>query len=83
MFAKPRSKLTPAPPSKKRKIAPAIEEISFDTRAREDYLTGFHKRKLQRIKHAQDEAAKKEREEKLAARKVVRELVCTNQDRVI
>lgn len=61
-----------APPRKKRKVASAIEEIAFDTSAREDYLTGFHKRKLQRIKRSKEEAAKKEREEKLAARKIVR-----------
>lgn len=60
-----------APPPKRRKKTPAIEEISFDFSAREDYLTGFHKRKLQRIKHAQEEAAKKEREERIIARKRV------------
>ena len=59
------------PPPKRRKKTSAIEEISFDFSAREDYLTGFHKRKLQRIKHAQEEAAKKEREERIAARKRV------------
>ena len=59
------------PPRKKRKSASAIEEISFDFNAREDYLTGFHKRKLARIKHAKEEAAKKDREDKLAARKIV------------
>ena len=63
------------PPSrKKRKSSSAIEEISFDFSAREDYLTGFHKRKLLRIKHAKEEAAKKDREDKLAARKIV----CSN-----
>ena len=59
------------PPRKKRKPASAIEEIPFDFTAREDYLTGFHKRKLQRMKHAKEEAAKKDREEKLTARKIV------------
>lgn len=59
------------PPRKKRKSASAIEEISFNVSAREDYLTGFHKRKLLRIKHAKEEAAKKDREDKLAARKIV------------
>lgn len=57
--------------NKRRKTAAAIEEITFDTSAREDYLTGFHKRKLQRIKHAKEEALKKEREEKIKARKIV------------
>jgi hypothetical protein len=55
------------PPSKKRKTT-ATEEISFDPSAREEYLTGFHKRKLARIKHAQEENAKKEREERIRAR---------------
>lgn len=64
------------PPKKRRKSALTIEEISFDTSAREDYLTGFHKRKLQRIKHAKEEAAKKERAEKIAARKIVCLLFC-------
>ena len=50
----------------------AIEEISFDTDARSEYLTGFHKRKLQRIKNAQEQAAKREREEKVQFRKQVR-----------
>ncbi|KAL9137089.1 MAG: hypothetical protein Q9175_001711 [Cornicularia normoerica] len=61
------------PPRKKRKSASAIEEISFNFNAREDYLTGFHKRKQLRIKHAKEEAAKKEREGKLTARKILRE----------
>ncbi|KAF2441347.1 terpenoid cyclases/Protein prenyltransferase [Karstenula rhodostoma CBS 690.94] len=60
-----------APPSKKRKIA-AIPEISFDPAAREEYLTGFHKRKLARQKLAEGENAKKERAEKLRFRAEVR-----------
>ena len=71
MFNRPRTKTTGPPPSKKRKLISTIEEIAFDPSAREDYLTGFHKRKLQRIKYAKEEAAKREREEKLAARKIV------------
>lgn len=62
---------TPAQPKKRRKSASAIEEITFDFGAREDYLSGFHKRKLQRTKHAQEEAAKKQREERIVARKLV------------
>lgn len=72
MFAKPRVKKSILPPpSKKRKSTSAIEEISFDNDARQEYLTGFHKRKLQRIKHAQEEAAKRARQEKLETRKQV------------
>jgi ribosomal RNA-processing protein 17 len=63
----------PPPSFKKRKTtttkAPA--EITFDFAAREEYLTGFHKRKVQRIKHAQEENAKKENEERLRMRKEV------------
>ena len=48
-----------------------IEEIVFDTAAREDYLTGFHKRKLERARHAQEVAVKKERAQKIKARRLV------------
>jgi len=73
MFAKPRPKKSILPPpSKKRKTA-TIEEISFDNDARHEYLTGFHKRKQQRIKHAQEEAAKKARQERIEIRKQARE----------
>lgn len=74
MFAKPRPKksLLPPPPSKKRKAQHTIEEIAFDNSAREEYLTGFHKRKVQRQKHAREEAAKMAREEKIEFRKQVR-----------
>ncbi|KAF1845728.1 uncharacterized protein K460DRAFT_366576 [Cucurbitaria berberidis CBS 394.84] len=63
-----------APPSKKRKLAvTAPENISFDPAAREEYLTGFHKRKVARIKHAQEENAKREKEEKLRFRRELRQ----------
>ena len=71
MLGKRKAIPTLLPPRKRRKPTSAIEEIAFDLNAREDYLTGFHKRKLQRIKHAKEEAAKKDREEKLNARKIV------------
>ncbi|KAF2474768.1 terpenoid cyclases/Protein prenyltransferase [Lindgomyces ingoldianus] len=48
------------------------QEILFDPAAREEYLTGFHKRKLARAKHAQEEAAKKEKEERLRLRRELR-----------
>ena len=66
-----------APPPKRRKIEP-VAELTFDPEARQEYLTGFHKRKLQRIKHAQETAQKQEREEKVRARKEAssRSIVC-------
>lgn len=77
--------MAPFPSAKKRKLTATtsktgkimrskptkIEELKFDPEARQDYLTGFHKRKVQRIKHAQEEAAKKGKEEKVEARKEV------------
>jgi Nucleolar protein 12 (25kDa) len=60
------------PPTKKRKLQPsAVEEITFDLAARQEYLTGFHKRKLQRAKQAQDAAEKRARAEKIEERRKV------------
>ncbi|KND93912.1 hypothetical protein TOPH_01840 [Tolypocladium ophioglossoides CBS 100239] len=74
MFAKPRAKKSILPPpSKKRKATSAVEEVSFDNDARHEFLTGFHKRKQQRIKHAQEQAAKQARQEKLDARRQMRD----------
>jgi ribosomal RNA-processing protein 17 len=72
IFNRPRPKksLHP-PPSKKRKTDHKIEEISFDFDARADYLTGFHKRKVQRATRAKAEAEKKAREERIGLRKQV------------
>ncbi|KAL2262917.1 hypothetical protein VTK26DRAFT_8966 [Humicola hyalothermophila] len=73
MFAKPRVRKTAPPPPKKRKTEHAIEEITFDKNARAEYLTGFHKRKQARIKHAQEVAEQKARQERLEMRKQIRE----------
>ena len=72
MFAQPRPKkdLLP-PPVKKRKTEHTIEEINFDNDARHEYLTGFRKRKQQRIKRAQEEAEKRAKEERRELRKQV------------
>lgn len=48
-----------------------MEEITFDPSARQEYLTGFHKRKLERATHARELAKKQARVEKLEARKQV------------
>jgi ribosomal RNA-processing protein 17 len=61
------------PPAKKRRVeSAAIDEITFDNAARQEYLTGFHKRKLQRAKHAQEAAEKKARLERIEERRKVR-----------
>lgn len=51
------------PLSKKRKLT-KVEEVNFDPDARHEFLTGFRKRKQQRIKHAQEAAEKRAREER-------------------
>lgn len=68
------------PPNKKRRVMPTPklkgprpEEISFDLSAREEYLTGFHKRKLQRTKAAQEAADRRAKEEKRLQRNKLRE----------
>ncbi|KAK6832919.1 nucleolar protein 12-domain-containing protein [Apiospora arundinis] len=74
MFARPRPKKNILhAPSKKRKNTHTIEEITYDPESRSEYLTGFHKRKLQRVKNAQEQAAKQARQEKIDARREHRE----------
>ncbi|KAH8664314.1 nucleolar protein 12-domain-containing protein [Xylariales sp. PMI_506] len=74
MFGRPRPKKSVLPfTSKKRKANHTIEEINFDDSSRAEYLTGFHKRKVQRVKRAQEEAVKREKQEKLETRKQIRE----------
>lgn len=68
---RPRKSVLSQPPPKKRKLDAKIEEITYDGAKREDYLTGFHKRKVQRIKNAKEEDAKKAREERILMRKQV------------
>ena len=59
-----------APIAKRRKLD-QVEEITFDPDARQEYLTGFHKRKLQRIENAREAAVKREKEEKVKERREV------------
>lgn len=68
------------PPNKKRRVMPAPklkgprpEEISFDLSARAEYLTGFHKRKVERTKAAQEAAERRAKEEKRVQRNKLRE----------
>ena len=60
------------PSAKRRKLQNyGVEEVKFDSSARQDYLTGFRKRKLARIQHAQSVAAERERQAKIEERKQV------------
>jgi ribosomal RNA-processing protein 17 len=59
-----------SPHSKRQKVEPTtVEEITFDLAARQDYLSGFHKRKLQRAKHAREIAEKKARADRIEERR--------------
>ena len=60
------------PQAKRRKVASKVEEVNFDPAAREEWLTGFRKRKQQRAKHAQEAAEKRAKEEARLERKRVR-----------
>lgn len=61
-----------APADKKRKVnAKQVEEISFDPEARQEYLSGFHKRKVQRAEHGRELAEKRAKEATVQARKEV------------
>lgn len=59
------------PRTKRRKVSDKVEEITFDSAARQEFLTGFHKRKLQRARHAQEIAEKKAQQMKREERKRV------------
>ncbi|KAK9374055.1 nucleolar protein 12-domain-containing protein [Lipomyces chichibuensis] len=48
-------------------------EIVFDSEAREQYLTGFHKRNVERKEKASERAKEHERREKLEERRALRE----------
>ncbi|KIW96566.1 uncharacterized protein Z519_01957 [Cladophialophora bantiana CBS 173.52] len=62
------------PPMKRRRTEPTVvEEITFDPTARREFLTGFHKRKLQKAKQAQEAAERRARVERVEQRKRLRE----------
>ncbi|EME39581.1 hypothetical protein DOTSEDRAFT_56916 [Dothistroma septosporum NZE10] len=63
-----------APFSKKRKLVDrTVEELKFDNSARDEYLTGFSKRKAARKEAAKEAAIKRDKEEKVRERKQLRE----------
>ncbi|KAI5358354.1 Putative nucleolar protein [Septoria linicola] len=67
-----------APPSKRRKVdalrrQKPVEELTFSIDARQEYLTGFSKRKQARKEQAREQAIKEAKEEKIRDRKELRE----------
>ena len=64
-----------APFTKKRKLVDRpVEELKFDNSARDEYLTGFSKRKTARKEAAKEAAIKRDKEEKVRERKQVRSM---------
>ncbi|KAI5969922.1 hypothetical protein CANMA_000962 [Candida margitis] len=51
----------------------AVNEVTFDKESREEYLTGFHKRKLQRKKKAQEYIKEQDRLARIQERKQLRD----------
>lgn len=56
-----------------KKRAKQAEEVKFDSGSREEFLTGFHKRKLARKENAKKKAAEMNRQQRLAERRKLRE----------
>ncbi|KAJ1727866.1 hypothetical protein LPJ61_004347, partial [Coemansia biformis] len=52
-----------------------VEEVQFDPKERRTFLTGFHKRKVQRREFAQAQAQEQAREERLVQRREQREQI--------
>lgn len=56
-----------------KKLRNRVDEVVFDKDKRKDYLTGFHKRKLERKKKAQDYLEEQSKKERLEERARIRE----------
>lgn len=57
----------------KKKSQARVESVSFDRDSREEYLTGFHKRKVKRQQEAKKRAEEIARKERLAERQRIRQ----------
>ncbi|KAK0282834.1 hypothetical protein LTR91_006567 [Friedmanniomyces endolithicus] len=63
-----------APLSKKRRLdSQQPAELNFDVSARQEYLSGFHKRKIARKENARETAIKRDKEERVVQRKQMRD----------
>ncbi|KAH9944678.1 nucleolar protein 12-domain-containing protein [Amylocystis lapponica] len=61
--------------AKKRAKREQIKEVVFDDSARREFLTGFHKRKLQKKEDAKKKAIEREKQERLESRREKRKLL--------
>ncbi|CAG8527811.1 658_t:CDS:2 [Paraglomus brasilianum] len=58
---------------KRKRKSQQVKEIVFDEQARREYLTGFHKRKLEQRKKATEAAKLRAKKQKAEAKKASRE----------
>ncbi|TFY63711.1 hypothetical protein EVJ58_g3089 [Rhodofomes roseus] len=61
--------------AKRRAKREQIKEIVFDATARREFLTGFHKRKLEKKEAAKKKALEREKQERLEARREKRQML--------
>ncbi|KAH9851457.1 nucleolar protein 12-domain-containing protein [Lenzites betulinus] len=61
--------------AKKKAKREQIKEVLFDDSARREFLTGFHKRKLQKKEDAKSKAIEREKQERLEARREHRRML--------
>ncbi|KAI0818480.1 nucleolar protein 12-domain-containing protein [Trametes gibbosa] len=61
--------------AKKKAKREQIKEVLFDDSARREFLTGFHKRKLQKKENAKNKALEREKQERLEARREQRRML--------
>ncbi|KAH9940428.1 nucleolar protein 12-domain-containing protein [Epithele typhae] len=61
--------------AKRRAKKEQLKEIVFDDSARRDFLTGFHKRKVQKKEAAKQKAMEREKQDRLEARREHRKLI--------
>ncbi|CAL1707443.1 unnamed protein product [Somion occarium] len=61
--------------SKKRARREQIKEVVFDDDARREFLTGFHKRKVEKKENAKKKAQEREKQERLEARREKRKML--------
>ncbi|TBU30246.1 nucleolar protein 12-domain-containing protein, partial [Dichomitus squalens] len=61
--------------AKKKARKEQIKELLFDDNARREFLTGFHKRKVQKTEAARKKAQEREKQERLEARREHRKML--------
>lgn len=72
----------PKKSSKSKSKKERIEEITFDPKARIDYITGFRKRKLEKQKKREKKRTEMEKEEKRQTKRQARQKIASVQKEI-